>query len=118
MCDDIKRFGQPEYNRVLNSHSARRRGLGQTGCQELLIDHGATFGQAKNGAYVFLHHHGDEEATKSGSQEQYERLLSAFGAKARAPRDCVNYLESQGYSYGQAKSAVYQYRSRHGLIGG
>ncbi len=117
MCDHIRRFGQPEYNRVLSSHGARRRALGHTQCQELLIDHGATVGQAKNGAYVFLHHHGDEEATKPGSQEQYERLLTAFGAKAKAPRDCVKYLEGLGYSYGQAKTAVYQYRSRHGLIG-
>lgn len=117
MCEDIERFGQPEYNRVLQHHGARRRGLSQSKCQELLVDHGASLSQAKNGAYVYLHHHGDEKANTPGSQEEYERLLKAFGAKSKPPRLCVRYLESQGFSYGQAKTAVYQYRIRHGLIG-
>lgn len=116
MCEAIKRFGQPEYNRVLDYHGARRRGLGQSECEELLVEHGASQGQAKNGAYVYLHHRGDSEGKVRGSREEYDRLLEKFGARKKSARECVRFLESHGFSYGQAKTAVYQYRYRNGLI--
>ncbi len=57
-------------------------------------------------------------ATKPGkiSQFTYERLLDEFGAGQRTTSDCVNHLVSMGYSKGQARSAVYRFRQRRGLV--
>ena len=54
MCDDIGHFGQGEYTRVLNFHLARARHLTQGECELILMEHGASYQQAKNGAYVYL----------------------------------------------------------------
>lgn len=50
------------------------------------------------------------------TDEDYERILSQFGATKRATAECVNHLLSLGFSRGQARSAVYRFRQRHGLI--
>jgi hypothetical protein len=55
---------------------------------------------------------------RGGSEREYDRLLTEFRAATRASGDCVSYLESLGYSKGQARNAVYRYRQRHGPEGG
>lgn len=110
-------FSQSEYSRVLDSHRARPRGLTQTECENLLMGAGATRQQAKNGAYVYLHHGNNVKAQRRGSKAEYNQLLSNYGATTRQPRECIRYLEKLGFSYGQAKTAVYQYRVARGLIG-
>lgn len=115
--EDIKYFSQNEYNRVLDSYSSHARKFGQTKCEEILINHGASLHQAKNGAYVYLHHNGNLGGTLPGTREEYKRILDEFNAKNKTSQQCVKYLESLGYSYGQAKTAVYNYRQDSGLIG-
>ena len=46
----------------------------------------------------------------------YEAILSAFDAEHRSNREAVLYLEAMGFSSGQARSAVYQYRKKRGLV--
>lgn len=57
------------------------------------------------------------------SQDEYNRvlnehsaLLNKFRASQKNPQDCIRYLESLGFIYGQAKTAVYDYRLDRGLI--
>lgn len=50
------------------------------------------------------------------SAADYEAVLNAFEATTRRPAECVKHLVSLGYSVGQARSAVYRYRGRHGLL--
>jgi len=116
MTKPIQRFSQDEYNRVLNEHSAKSKGLNQTACENILISAGASYEQAKNGAYVYLHHDGNAKGKIRGSREQYWALLNGFQATQKNPQDCIRYLESLGFSYGQAKTAVYNYRLDSGLI--
>jgi len=117
MCDPIRYFGQQEYNRVLDSHGARSKGLLQGECELLLIDHGADYQQAKNGAYVYLHRGGGGSATSRTSQDEYARILNKFGAVGKTNSECVDHLQKLSFTYGQAKSAVYKYRRNRGLIG-
>jgi hypothetical protein len=112
----VKRFSQKEYNNILDLHEARKLNLSQRECEEILIQAGATKGQAKNGAYVYLHHGEHVISTQRLTREEYDKILDDFNAKVRAPKDCINYLESLGASYRQAQSAVYNYRRRHGLV--
>ncbi len=82
------------------------------------MEHGASYQQAKNGAYVYLHHYGGGGTTHSRTlQEEYDRILDEFGAIERSYGECTRYLESLGFTYGQAKTAVHKYRQRRGLIG-
>ena len=115
--ENIKYYSQKEYNRVLDSYSSRPRKFSQTKCEDILIKHGASLQQAKNGAYVYLHHNGNVGGNLSGKKEEYNRLLNDFGAQDKSSKQCVQYLKSLGYSYGQSKTAVYNYRLDHGLIG-
>lgn len=57
-----------------------------------------------------------DSAASKGEAAIYESLLSDFGANARRPAECVAFLVAKGFRVGQARSAVYRYRSRHGLI--
>jgi hypothetical protein len=117
MAEPLRQFTQREYTRVLDECGARVRGLGQTECENILMEHGASYLRARNGAYVYLHHGDHMLPTDRGSQDEYNQLLDEFGATEKAPMDCIKYLESLGRSYGQAKSAVYNYRVKKGLIG-
>jgi len=81
------------------------------------MENGASAEQAKNGAYVYLHHNGNRNSLQKGSQEEYERILREFGADIKRPRECIKHLEKLGFSYGQSKTAVYNYRKSNGLIG-
>lgn len=113
----LTRFSQEEYSRLLDSHRARQRALSQGECEHLLITAGASYEQAKNGAYVYLHHGSHVTATRRASQSEYDGILNKFGARSKQPQECIQHLEGLGFSYGQAKTAVYKYRVNHGLIG-
>jgi len=113
----IQYFSQREYNRALDAHSAKARQLSQTECERILIKHGASPDQAKNGAYVYIYHEGNRGGNRKGTQEEYNRLLNAFNAPNKQPQECIRYLEDLGFSYGQSKTAVYNYRKGRGLIG-
>lgn len=114
---NLKDFSQKEYSRFLDSNRARQRGLSQAECEQLLVVSGATPQQAKNGAYVYLHHGSHVTAKREGSQSEYEGILDNFGPRSKAPQLCIRHLESLNFSYGQAKTAVYNYRLKHRLIG-
>jgi hypothetical protein len=117
MVNHIQRYSQSEYNRVLNDHSAKIEGLSQTDCEDILVKHGASYEQAKNGAYVYIHHNGNARGVKDmGSKKEYTEILDKFGASQRVPQECIRYLEALGFSYGQSKTAVYNYRCDKGLI--
>ena len=58
---------------------------------------------------------GTEEGPTDVSQATYVRLLEDFGANGKPARECVRFLESMGYSKGQARNAVYRYRLARGL---
>ena len=49
MCNDIIRFTQKEYARVLDTHRVRNMGFGQRVCESILVEHGASQEQAKTG---------------------------------------------------------------------
>jgi hypothetical protein len=117
MCEAIRHFDQEEYARVLDSHRARACGLSQGACEAILAEHGADDQQARNGAYNYLHLGPHHNSTRRGSQSEYDRLLHAFGARHKSPRECVEYLESLGFGYGQSKTAVYNFREELGIGG-
>jgi hypothetical protein len=57
----------------------------------------------------------EKTAGSSGSaprQDRYEELLSDFGAANRSGAECIQHLQSLGYTRGQARNAVYRYRMR------
>lgn len=114
---NIERFSQKEYSRLLDSKNARKRGLSQTECERILMEAGASREQAKNGAYVYIHHGAHIFSSRRGSREEYERILNDFGAKTKTPKDCIRHLEKIGFGYRQGQTAVYNYRKRYGLIG-
>ena len=116
MGKSIQRFSQNEYNRILDEHLAKSKELSQTDCQDILVKHGASYEQAKNGAYVYIHHDGNAKGARRGSREEYAELLDDFEATQKPSQECIQYLESLGFSYGQSKTAVYNYRCDKGLI--
>ncbi len=113
----IQYFGQDEYSRILDLKKARARGLSQTECERILIDAGASYEQAKNGSYVYLHHGNHLKAKNRATQDEYDRILDDFNAQNKRPKECIRHLEGRGFSYGQAKTAVYKYRLNRNLIG-
>lgn len=114
MTGYLRSFSQEEYSRVLDEHNGSA--LGYTQCIGILMEHGASFNQAKNGAYIYLYHHNHLLAQQRGSQDRYNELLDDFDGTSKSNMECIRYLESLGFSYGQAKSAVYNYRTTKGLI--
>lgn len=113
----LTQFSQTEYSRILDLNGARNKGLSQSKCENILVTAGATAMQAKNGAYVYLHHGSKISATRRASRSEYEHLLNDFKGREKESKECIQYLENMGFSYGQAKTAVYNYRVKHGLIG-
>jgi len=111
------RFLQEEYSYLLDTHNARLLGLSQSACELILMRAGATKEQAKNGAYVYLHHGAHITSSRRGSRGEYDRILNDFNAKMKEHMDCIRHLEKLGFGYRQAQTAVYSYRKRHGLIG-
>jgi hypothetical protein len=114
MGGKLGKFNQHEYSRVLDEHGGRK--LTQTQCEKILMGHGASFTQAKNGAYTYLHHGNHIEIIQREDQGTYNRLLDEFDGTRKSNMECIHYLEKLGYSQGQAKNAVYKYRLKRGLI--
>lgn len=115
MCEPLRYFRQEEYSRVLNIHNGRL--LCQKDCTKILMEHGASYNQANSGAYFYLHHQLNIGKTKKGFQTEYNQILDDFNGTLKSSMVCIRYLEKQGFSYGQAKSAVHKYRKSRGLIG-
>ena len=116
MNERIQPFKQDEYTRILDKYHAREKGLTYSKCERILIDAGASHEQAKNGAYVYLHHINHQKVETKMTQEKYDRILDNFNAYNMKPKECIRHLEEKGFSYGQAKSAVYKYRNNKNLI--
>jgi hypothetical protein len=50
--------------------------------------------------------------TRKGSRAaDYKTILDRFSEGSRTRRECIQYLQSIGYSLGQARNAVYRYRT-------
>jgi len=114
MSNHLKNFTQEEYSRILDKCKGHQ--LSNAECMKILMDHGASYNQAKNGAYTYLHHGDHLIAKQKGSQNQYNQLLDEFDGTQKSNIDCIRYLESLGFSQGQSKNAVYKYRCKRGLI--
>ena len=114
MTGGLEKFNQHEYSHVLDEHGEHK--LTQTQCEKILRGHGASFMQAKNGAYTYLHHGDHIELTQKGRQDIYNQRLDEFDGTRKSNMECIHYLESLGYSQGQAKNAVHKYRWKRGLI--
>ena len=116
MGNEINEFSQNEYSRVLDLYNASKKELSQTECEDILIQEGAGYHQAKDGAYFYLHHREHQIATISMTQDKYDKMLDRFGAKDRQQMECIKYLENKDFSYGQSKSAVYKYFKNRNLL--
>jgi len=116
MNEHIQHFKQGEYTRILDKNNAREKGLSYSKCERILIDAGASHEQAKNGAYVYLHHKNHLKVGPKMTQEKYDQILDNFNACNMEPKECIRHLEEMGFSYGQAKTAVYKYRDNRNLI--
>ena len=114
MSNYLKDFNQEEYSRVLNEHGGPN--LSNYECIDILMAHGASYDQAKSAAYTYLHHGEHLVVQQRGSQELYNELLDEFDCASKRPMECIRYLESCGFTYGQARSAVHKYRKTKGLI--
>lgn len=114
MCQELIEFSQAEYCRVLNNHSGRQ--LSNADCIKILMQHGASYNQAKNGAYIYLHHGSHLIASHKGKQEDYNKLLDNINGYSLSNMECIRYLENLGFSQGQARSAAYNYRRAKNLI--
>jgi len=114
LSDHLKVFNQGEYSRILNEHNGRK--LSYTQCINVLMEYGASYNQAKNGAYIYLHHDSHLVVRLRGSQDHYNQVLDEFNGTTKNNMECIRYLENLGYSQGQAKNATYNYRKSKGLI--
>jgi hypothetical protein len=110
------RSSQAKYNTILDGVKARALGLSQGKCERILMGHGYSYEQAKNGAYVYLHHGKSLVSRRRGSAKEYAKILDAFGASEREPKECIAHLERMGFGYRQAQTAVYNYRRDRGLV--
>ena len=108
-----RRGEQAEYNQLLDAFGSTGKTYKE--CVEYLISLGFTDNQAKNAVHV-CRRGGATHATFRLPGDQRDRLLDDFGARRKAPKECVDYLMKQGCTYRQATSAVYQFRKEKGLI--
>ena len=109
-----KRGNQDEYNKLLNSFNAKSKTKKES--VDKLVGLGFTVEQAKNAVHVYWRG-GQTKASFILSRDKRDKLLDKFNATQKLPRECVNFLMSQGCTYHQATSAVYQFRQERGLIG-
>ncbi len=107
------RGDQAEYNRLLDNFGGRAKTYQE--CVDYLVSLGFSHNQGNNAVHVYRKG-GRTQATFRLSRDERDRLLDQFGAKRKAPRECVDYLMNQGCTYRQATSAVYLYRKEKGLI--
>jgi Holliday junction resolvasome RuvABC DNA-binding subunit len=57
-----------------------------------------------------------EKKSVRASGQNYNDILTKFGAEHKPNRDSVRHLESLGYSLSQARNAVYQFRKGKGVV--
>jgi hypothetical protein len=67
------------------------------------MNHGASYNQAKNGAYTYLHHRSHLITKHRSAQEQYNKLLDEINGYSLSNMDCIHYLESLGFGQGAIK---------------
>ena len=108
---------QQEYNEILDAVNARENGLSQSECEKIIINNGYNYEQAKNGSYVYLHHGNNLTSNRRGTKKEYARILDSIRAYEKKPKECIGHLETKGFSYRQAQTAVYNYRKDRHLIG-
>jgi hypothetical protein len=110
----MRRGNQDEYNRLLDAFNAK----GKTKRESVayLISLGFSREQADNAIHVYWKG-GGTVASFILTSERRNQLLDNFNTRQKTPKECVNYLMSQGCTYRQATSAVYKYRQEKGLIG-
>ena len=113
----VMRGSQQEYNKILDAENAEKKGLSQTECMNILIKNGYTYNQANDGSYVYIHHRNSLTSKRRGTKEEYTRILDSIRAYEKKPKECIAYLESIGFGYRQAQTAVYNYRKEKHLIG-
>ena len=109
-----KRGEQYEYNKILNAFNAKSKTKKVS--VEHLINLGFSGEQADNAVHVYWKG-GASRASFILSRDERDKLLDNFNGTKKLPKDCVDYLMSQGCTYRQATSAVYKYRQDKGLIG-
>jgi len=115
VTDKYRRRGrQSEYNRLLDDFDGRTKAFQE--CVYHLIGLGYSYTRATNAVHVYFKG-GDTEASFILSRNERDTLLDDFDATKRSPKECVDYLRSQGCTYRQATSAVYKYRQERDLIG-
>jgi hypothetical protein len=108
------RGDQDEYNRLLDAFNAKAKTKRES--VEYLMELGFSREQADNAIHVYWKG-GGTTATFILTGEHRNQLLDDFNAQQKTPKECVDYLMSQGCTYRQATSAVYKYRQEKGLIG-
>lgn len=111
------RNSQQEYNEILDAVNKREKSLSQAECENILIENGYTYEQAKNGSYVYLHHRNSLISKRRGTKEEYTDILDSIRAYEKRPKECIAHLKSMGFRYRQAQTAVYNYRKKRQLIG-
>lgn len=109
----LARGDQAEYNRLLDSFGGSTKTYQE--CVDSLVGLGFSEAQAKNAVHVYRKG-GATQARFRLDRDQRDRLLDQFGARRKTPKECVDFLMSQGCTYRQATSAVYQYRKDRSLI--
>ena len=115
MTNRYRRRGkQSEYNKLLDAFNAGSKLKKES--VEYLIAQGFSLEQAENAVHVYWKG-GETEASFLLSKERRDQLLDDFNATLKTPKECVDYLMSQGCTYRQATSAVYKYRKERDLIG-
>jgi hypothetical protein len=110
----IRRGNQDEYNRLLDAFDAKDKTKRESVAYLMLL--GFSREQADNAIHVYWKG-GRTTATFILTSEHRNQLLHDFNARQKTPKECVDYLMSQGCTYRQATSAVYKYRQEKGLIG-
>ena len=77
--------------------------LSYSECVRILIDAGASYGQAKNGVYVYFYHKNHLKARPKMTQEKYDQILDNFNACNMEPKECIRHLEEMGFSMAKRK---------------
>ena len=108
-----RRGNQEEYNRLLDAFNAKNKAKWKSVAH--LTSLGFSREQAENAVHVYWKG-GETEASFILSKEKRNKLLNDFNARQKIPKECVDYLMSQGCTYRQATSAVYKYRQERHLI--
>ena len=88
-----RRGKQSEYNNLLDAFNAGSKSKKES--VEYLIAQGFSMEQAENAVHVYWKG-GKTEASFLLSKQRRDQLLDDFDATQKPPRECVDYLMSQG----------------------